>query len=61
MPERRRVTNMADLSVCEWVYNDEFDRWDTGCDDVIVHQNGETPKAFGFKFCPYCGKVIAHG
>lgn len=43
---------------CTWEYNDEFDRYDTGCDDVGVDQNNETPKDFGFKFCPFCGKVI---
>jgi hypothetical protein len=43
---------------CEWTYNDEYERWDTECEDVAVDQNNESPKDFGFKFCPYCGKAI---
>jgi hypothetical protein len=49
----------GEYSRCEWTYNDECDRWDTECEDIAVDQNDETPKDFGFKFCPYCGKLIS--
>lgn len=49
----------GEFSRCEWTYDDEYERWDTECDDVVVAQNDETPKEFGFKFCPYCGKLIS--
>jgi hypothetical protein len=43
---------------CQWRHNNEYDRWDTSCDDICVALNNETPKDFGFKVCPYCGKTI---
>ena len=49
----------GEFSRCEWTYDNEYERWDTECDDVAVDQNGETPKEFGFKFCPYCGNLIS--
>ena len=43
---------------CEWGYNDEHERWDTQCDDVMVLHLGESPFTYGFKVCPYCGKQL---
>lgn len=43
-------------STCDWEYNDEFERWETECEDVIALHGGESPFEYGFKFCPYCGK-----
>lgn len=45
-------------STCEWEYNDEHERWDTECDDVIALHAGESPFEYGFKFCPFCGKEV---
>jgi len=39
-------------------YDDEHERWDTECGDCIALVGGSSPVAYGFKFCPYCGKRV---
>lgn len=43
---------------CEWEYDNEYERWSTTCDDVIILHNHESPFEYGFNFCPYCGKKV---
>jgi hypothetical protein len=43
---------------CKWVLEDnEYGVWDTGCGEAVVFDE-ETPKANGYKYCHYCGKLI---
>ena len=42
---------------CLWTYQDIEDYWDTECQKAFTISEG-TPKENGFKFCPFCGKVI---
>ena len=43
---------------CKWVLEDnEYGVWDTRCGEAVVFDE-ETPKANGYKYCHYCGKLI---
>lgn len=42
--------------VCEWVYDDDYDVWETRCGEAYQFEYGE-PKDSG-KYCPNCGKVF---
>jgi hypothetical protein len=53
-----QVVEQMEKDKCKWTHNNDRDRWDTSCDDLCVALNDETPKDFGFKICPYCGKSI---
>lgn len=46
------------IEPCEWEYDEEHERWETGCDDVIALHGGESPFEYGFRVCPYCGKQL---
>lgn len=41
---------------CVWT-EDAEGYWTTGCDEVFSLADG-SPEDSGFKYCPYCGKVI---
>ena len=45
--------------ICEWWHNSEFNRWETECEDLIALFECANPKPYGFKWCPFCGKLIA--
>lgn len=46
-------------STCKWEHDQdrENDVWETSCGNAVVFDEGE-PKEHGYKFCPYCGKLI---
>lgn len=48
---------MSDQHYCIWRYDDQYDRWDTGCEESFVFIDGG-PDDNGFKFCPYCAGGI---
>ena len=46
------------MNNCKWTYDDDYDKWDTQCDNAFVVYEG-TPSENNFKYCPYCGKEIS--
>lgn len=41
---------------CEW-REDEDGNWWSSCDNGFVFDSG-APSENGFRFCPYCGRVL---
>jgi hypothetical protein len=43
--------------VCEWVYDEQYDCWDTKCGNSFCYNDGG-PEENGQKYCGYCGRQI---
>lgn len=54
-----KVEPTPELEMCEWRYNADAERWQSGCDSQDLSGDerlvGPDEKA---KFCPYCGKPL---
>jgi hypothetical protein len=42
---------------CEWIYDQDIDAYETGCDETHCFETG-TVYENNHVFCPYCGKHI---
>ena len=49
--------NIGAIGTCKWTYDDSNDSWDTECDEKFWFTT-EGPIDNGFKYCPYCGKIL---
>ena len=43
------------MSQCIWEYNNDSRGWDSDCGGQWESNNGDSPHAEGYHFCPFCG------
>lgn len=47
-----------DEKTCKWVYDEDYDVWETECKQLFCLNEG-TPQNNIMKYCPFCGKLIS--
>lgn len=65
LPEPKRIPPVPAVMApkpCFWTEMDEGDYWQASCASEnrgsFCFNGGDTPKAHGFDFCPFCGKSL---
>jgi len=58
IPTRERICMSKNKAVCKWVYDEEYDKWETGCGRHFQLSSDESLEKNGMIYCYHCGKLI---